>query len=291
MMDNLIVFRVWTLFFAELLISIFTFHGFWVGATSGSLLAIIGYNVNVTGPDSEQVSPAILWSLQALACLTGFVSFVTHGFFCWRIWGLKRSRVIPVFVMTVSSLQFAMVAYGGIQFGLCPSSLNNDTDKMEFFTPVWLSGSLLCDVTITVYMTIILHKQGTGSSFQATKSLSANLVKLTIETGLVTTVAAVVELILATTLRNTVWHLAVFYTISKLYANCVLANLNARQGLREHGASQSLVFSNNLRANFGSQSCTNQDVKPMQIFRNVETDVETVAYHGLMHKNPPLAEP
>ncbi|KAG8221286.1 hypothetical protein J3R82DRAFT_1452, partial [Butyriboletus roseoflavus] len=63
------------------------------------------------------------------------------------------------------------------------------------------------------------------SEFRSTQSLSRKLIKLTIETGLVTTTAAVVELVLAIAYRVTLYHLAI-------YANCLLATLNARLILR-----------------------------------------------------------
>ncbi|KAH7911305.1 hypothetical protein BJ138DRAFT_935604 [Hygrophoropsis aurantiaca] len=164
---------VWVLFITELLISSFTLHGFWIGAQSYSLLDIIGM------ADSAE-NPPPLWSLQALACLTGFVSFITHGFFCWRIWCLKRSCLIPIFVMMISLLQFSMVAYGGIMYSLCPTltvgtasstndpafSIINTRSNFEFFIPIWLGGSLMCDTIITVYMTIILRQERAKSSFQ-----------------------------------------------------------------------------------------------------------------------------
>ncbi|KAH7927436.1 hypothetical protein BV22DRAFT_1031765 [Leucogyrophana mollusca] len=300
------------MFFTELLISVFTFHGFWAGAVrNGNLASIVGAVIETDsisfndGTFEETFStPDILWSMQALTCLTGFVSFMTHGFFCWRVWCLKRSRFIPVSVMTVrlnstfqirrilqckwtlqvSLVQFAMIAYGGIQFGLSPRVTSIGFGySLEFYIPVWLCASLLCDVTITVYMTIILRHEGLKSSFNATRSLSAKLIRLTIETGLVTTVAAVLELILATALSETLWHLAVFYTISKLYANCVLANLNARQGLRDYDVSQSVVYTSHSRINFGPPPNTE-----LRVEAKVEADDTS---YELLYKRPAPGEP
>ncbi|KAH7911304.1 hypothetical protein BJ138DRAFT_1101147 [Hygrophoropsis aurantiaca] len=195
-------FGVWVLFITELLVSGFTLHGFWVGATFHSLVDIIGALLTASG-----AVPEVLWSLQALACFTGFVSFITHGFFCWRIWCLKRSCLVPTLVM---------------MYGLCPT-LTVETESaqyvynvysdFEFFIPIWLGGSLVCDTIITVYMTIILRQEGAKSSFQSTKSLATKLIKLAIETGLVTTLAAVIELILATAMSQTVWHLAMWVSV------------------------------------------------------------------------------
>ncbi|KAH7907512.1 hypothetical protein BJ138DRAFT_494847 [Hygrophoropsis aurantiaca] len=259
---------VWVLFVTELLITGFTLHGFWVGAINNSLMIIVGITL-------EDVKFLVLWSLKALACLTGFVSFITHGFFCWRIWCLKRSCLIPIFVMMISLLQFSMVAYGGIMYGLCPTMNIGDfyNPNFEFSIPIWLSGSLMCDTIITIYMVTILHQEGAKSSFQSTKSLSTKLIKLTIETGLVTTLAAVTELILATVLSETVWHLAVFYTISKLYANCVLANLNSRKALKD-SENDHATFLSSVQANTSNPALINKRPHVMKIMKTMETDVE-----------------
>ncbi|KAH7911382.1 hypothetical protein BJ138DRAFT_929256 [Hygrophoropsis aurantiaca] len=135
---------VWILFISELFLTILTVYGFWRGVSANDLLTI--FHAGMIVP--------------ALAFLTGFVSFITHGFFGWRIWRLKRSCLYPILVMMISSVQFAMVTYGGVQFGLSPSVQLIDIfdssddglpimDQFEFYIPVWLCGSLLCDTTIT----------------------------------------------------------------------------------------------------------------------------------------------
>ncbi|KAH7907515.1 hypothetical protein BJ138DRAFT_1116639 [Hygrophoropsis aurantiaca] len=272
---------VWVLFVTELLITGFTLHGFWVGAANNYLLIIIGV---VPDSDVSQYVYPILWSFRALACFTGFVSFITHGFFCWRIWCLKRSCLVPIFVMMISLLQSSMVAFGGISDGLFPIGIGWDVvaggstifaslqvgTTVNLIIPIWLGGSLMCDTIVTFYMTIILRQEGTKSSFQSTKSLSTKLIKLTIETGLVTTLAAVIELILATALNDTVWHFAVFYTISKLYANCVLANLNSRKSLRD-SENDHATFLSGFQAN-----TSNPGKRPqvMEIMKTMEIDIE-----------------
>ncbi|KAH7907513.1 hypothetical protein BJ138DRAFT_1213541 [Hygrophoropsis aurantiaca] len=275
---------VWVLFVTELLITCFTLHGFWVGAANSSLMVIIGI---MSDDNPNHPIYAVLWSLKALACLTGFVSFITHGFFCWRIRCLKRSCLIPTFVMMVSLLQFSMVAYGGIRDGLCPTITgpgNYFNLTPEIYIPIWLGGSLICDTIITSYMVIILRQEGAKSSFQSTKSLSTKFIRLTIETGLVTTLATVMELILATALSETMWHLAVFYTISKLYANCVLANLNSRKSLREDGHS-TLPSSFQVNAS-NSGVITNKRPHVMEIIKTMETDIEMDSSVEHEHSGP-----
>ncbi|KAG6374080.1 hypothetical protein JVT61DRAFT_4722 [Boletus reticuloceps] len=71
-----------------------------------------------------------------------------------------------------------------------------------------------------------------NSHFSSSKSTLVKLTRLTIETGLVTSVAALLELILGVVYEQSFYHIAVFFAISKLYANCLLASLNFRLVLR-----------------------------------------------------------
>ncbi|KAH7911383.1 hypothetical protein BJ138DRAFT_1113257 [Hygrophoropsis aurantiaca] len=262
---------VWTLFISELLLSILTVYGFWLGAMANDLLAI--FYVHPLGTPT--------WPVAALAFLTGFVSSITHGFFCWRIWRLERSCLIPIFVMMISSVQFAMVTYGGVNFGLSPSvqlvnySASSDilSDKFEFYIPVWLCGSLLCDTIITIYMTMILRKKRKDSSFKSTKTLATSLLRLILGTGLITTLATTVELVLATVYWDTVCHLSVFFIVSKLYSNCALVNLNAGKRLRARDDAQSVVIMSTFRVS-DPREVANEHVKAVQVFKQVETDVE-----------------
>jgi len=70
------------------------------------------------------------------------------------------------------------------------------------------------------------------SRFRNSKSMLIKLTRFTIETGLITTIAAIVELIIGILYKDLIAHVAVFYTLSKLYSNCLLASLNFRLVLR-----------------------------------------------------------
>ncbi|KAF8130244.1 hypothetical protein EV363DRAFT_1335571, partial [Boletus edulis] len=88
----------------------------------------------------------------------------------------------------------------------------------------WLGGNVVCDLAITTCM--ILSLRPSNSHFSSNKSTLVKLTRLTIETGLVTSVAALLELILGVV------------SISKLYANCLLASLNFRLVLRSQSGSE-----------------------------------------------------
>jgi len=269
--------RRWTkalvslVFLIETLITIFAFHGFWVGTTQngGDLSTVVAI-----GQGGTQLIPDPLWSFVAIAPLTGLVSSLTHGFYSWRIWAVSRSIIVPVMVMLISLLQFAMVTYGAVAYGLVPDL--NVSHPMPFYIPIWLVGSLVCDFVITAYMTYFLLRN--KSEFKNTRSLATKLIKLTIETGLITTTAALTELVCAVAFRVTTYHIALFYIISKLYANCLLATLNSRILLnRSLDRQKSPALYEDWHAS-SRPSRNPSDV--IQIHTKVETIVETDAYSG-----------
>ncbi|KAG2153280.1 hypothetical protein DEU56DRAFT_955304 [Suillus clintonianus] len=259
----------------ETLITVFVFHGFWIGATQrGSNLSM----VVATGVGGQRLDPDPLWSYVALAPLTGLVSSLTHGFFCWRIWAVRNSMIVPVLVMMVSLVQFAMVTYGGVVYGLVPDL--TDDRPMPFYVPVWLVGSLVCDSVITVYMTLSLIHCNEKSGFKHTKSLFKKLIKLTIETGLITTTAALIELVLSIAFRVTLYHIALFYIISKLYANCMLATLNSRTSLNKSvdRFKTAAIYDDWHSSSHSGGTPARNSANVIQIHTKVETTIEMDPY-------------
>ncbi|KIJ18745.1 hypothetical protein PAXINDRAFT_97488 [Paxillus involutus ATCC 200175] len=176
-------------------------------------------------------------SSQTISILTGLISLMAHGFYCWRIRVMGRSWYIPIFVMMTSLVQCIFLGLGTMSSGLLGGPV--------WFTDIWMFANFVCDLIITIETTRLLFRRGATSSFKGTRGLVRKLIKLTIETGAVTTAAMLLQFLLSWSdqLRgfytvseyDGLWvpntrglQLSVFYSISRLYANCLLATLNAR---------------------------------------------------------------
>ncbi|EIW80491.1 hypothetical protein CONPUDRAFT_166000 [Coniophora puteana RWD-64-598 SS2] len=220
---------VTTITILETLITAFIFHGFWIGVkVFGSYLSAA-----VTGDGNIQVSsdiavPDPLWSFKALAPLTGICSFAMHAFFSWRIWVLRRTAVIPATIMAFSTVHLVTMSYGGVLQGL--SADPNADSRIPFYIPVAFVAALISNTLISGFMLSCL-------SFQRTMTISTRVLKVTVESGLITVPLTVLELALGIAARQTLYHLAVFYLTSKIYAICILSSLNARVlGTRDNDA-------------------------------------------------------
>ncbi|CAE6511105.1 unnamed protein product [Rhizoctonia solani] len=164
------------------------------------------------------------WSWIAVPLLSGIVSSTVQLFFAWRIWVLSRSIPLAGLIVAIAITQGLCAMYSGIKFAIL-----NDITKIATLFPtatVWLGGSALCDFLITISMVTFLARASTG--FSQTDSVITKLIRMTVETGLVTTTAAITELILYLVYQKNNLHMIPALALAKLYTNTLLATFNSR---------------------------------------------------------------
>jgi hypothetical protein len=148
-------------------------------------------------------------------------------FFCWRIFVLGKITIFPVVIATLSITQFVSAFYTGVQIAIIGNLL-----QMKLLTSyiVMLGASGLCDVIIAITMVTFLFKART--SFHDTNDVLNKLITLTVETGMITALATITEIILLVVYRHNNTHFIVCLMLGKLYSNTLLATLNTRAILR-----------------------------------------------------------
>ncbi|KAF8688095.1 hypothetical protein RHS03_09799, partial [Rhizoctonia solani] len=97
--------------------------------------------------------------------------------------------------------------------------------EYRWLVGLWLGGASLCDVVIVYMLSNALMTQRTG--FGRTDALINKLLWYTINTGLLTSIFAIVDLICFCTMNNLI-HFGFNMALGKLYTNTLLATLNAR---------------------------------------------------------------
>ncbi|KAF8881374.1 hypothetical protein CPB85DRAFT_421063 [Mucidula mucida] len=105
-----------------------------------------------------------------------------------------------------------------------------------------LSGTAFCDMTITVSLVILLSNRK-KKGLKETTSLIKGLVRFNIETGFLTSIAALVELVLFHTLPKSTWYIMLFHMLGGFYSNTFMATLNYRAWISaEQSATQTVVI-------------------------------------------------
>ncbi|ESK86404.1 hypothetical protein Moror_4955 [Moniliophthora roreri MCA 2997] len=161
----------------------------------------------------------------SIPIVTGIVSCIVQLFFAWRIWIISCQRYVPIIIGLLSVCQVAAGVWTGVQSKII--QFWSDVQVKNGTPPsVWLVSSTTCDVFITITMFYCLSTSRTG--FRSTNAILVKFIRLTVETGLITSTLTVVDLALFLSIKDTNYYLALSIMLSKLYSNSLLVLLNAR---------------------------------------------------------------
>lgn len=156
-------------------------------------------------------------------------------FFAWRIRLLTKQNIVAAIIAILSLVSLA----GGIWTTILITIIKLFKRKPELHWPalMWFLSATIADILITITLVINLSRRKTG--FAATDDAISKIIRMTVQTGMLTALFAVGDVIFFMTLPSTalnfIWDLA----LTKLYANCLLSTLNARAGLKEMTSHQS----------------------------------------------------
>ncbi|KAI3612644.1 hypothetical protein WG66_014665 [Moniliophthora roreri] len=157
------------------------------------------------------------------------VSMCVQFFYAWRIWTLGKNTIMKGLACLICFVSFAQ-GMSAVVAGFIgsPNTTQQTLLRLHPAFSLWLAGSFVADVLITMSMFWILHNAKTNSSFARSEALINRLISNTIQTGALTVVVATVDLALFVRLTDATYHFVPAYILGKLYTNSFMAMLNAR---------------------------------------------------------------
>jgi hypothetical protein len=179
--------------------------------------------------------------------LTGAIG---QFFFAYRIWNITDSeeKGTPILIGVLATASFGSAIVAGVTIFKAKSFTNLMQDSNNLAPiGVWNGFGSLCDIIIAVVMPYHLMRLGTG--LRSTHIMIVNLMRLLIETGVLTAAVAILHFCLYFGKATT--FLVPGLTISKVYANTMLVILNNRMKI--------------LNGRFPNDSEDNFDVSPQTI--------------------------
>jgi len=158
----------------------------------------------------------------------GLVAFMGQSFYAYRVYVLSsRSWTIPVLIVAISLVSSVSAMICGVLVSkFTDVTLLNDNRTLSVAEGVWLSTSALCDIIIAVCMTYYLLKQDT--QIPQTRVLVSKLIRLILETGSVTAVAALMAVTVWFAFPGSAYYAIFGISMPTLYGNTTLVVLNAR---------------------------------------------------------------
>ncbi|KAK7442217.1 hypothetical protein VKT23_016188 [Stygiomarasmius scandens] len=217
------------------------------------------------------------WALAIIVPISGLIVFFVESFFAYRIYILSRSPYFPVVCVLGLMVRFGL----GIAFAVTAIGYRISVYIVEFkwLVTTALTVGAVVDVAITTALCLVLRRNVTVQP--RTKQIVDKLVLWAIETGMLTSVCAIIEVILMQTKDNLLWAFF-FFMSAKFYSNSLLASLNGRVLLQliQHDStsiSRSLALQSMEARSFSGSNQRNLEV-------HVAMDVETASDPATQHK-------
>jgi len=168
--------------------------------------------------------------LQGHLLVTSITDLLVRYIFGKRLWRLTdRNWLLAISVAGVSLFVFGC----GMAFAIRAFRIRAfaDTGEISWLLYSSLGAGVIADCLIAISLCVWLLRIRTG--FKRTDSLLNVLMLYSINTGMVTSLCAIVCFATYAITPNRFYYVATSFVLSKLNVNCLLASLNARSPLRD----------------------------------------------------------
>ncbi|CAK5271658.1 unnamed protein product [Mycena citricolor] len=153
------------------------------------------------------------------------ISTPTQLFMAWRIKLITKSKALGACVAFLAFLSLT----GGVSssIGVAQSPDFSDFQHHQVPLTLWLTSTAFADLFITTFLVNFLWKHQTGFHTR-TDSVADKIISFTVQTGLLTSFAAIADVTLFLIVPHTTLMFIWDFSLSKMYSICLLAALNAR---------------------------------------------------------------
>ncbi|CAK5272697.1 unnamed protein product [Mycena citricolor] len=158
--------------------------------------------------------------------LDGIISLIVQLFYCWRIYILRGSIVIPAAIGLVSLTQCVAGIVTAVKAHMLGQLSLISTEVVE--QTLWLVGGAVADVAIAAVLCYTLLTVR-NAGFKRSHSIITRIVQMTVETNALTASVALLGLVLFWAVpQHSTLVVPPTAIIGKLYTNSLIAVLNNR---------------------------------------------------------------
>ncbi|KAH9981990.1 hypothetical protein BJV77DRAFT_335231 [Russula vinacea] len=208
--------------------------------------------------------------------IESMVSLIVQYFYAYRVWVLsnKKSRWFCLLICLCSTLNAAAGFTAGIYVLIRQKFASGH--NLKSIAIVWLCGNSVADVLIASAMLYHLAKRRKDTDGGFNDSALVKIVRLTIETNLLTTSVAIVSLLVILIFPNENWYTCPTAILGKLYSNTFLVSLNNRISIRNAANTREVNLNRTRAIPLAITVCSD-------ITRRTDSDV-TFVENGQTHK-------
>ncbi|KAH9969367.1 hypothetical protein BGW80DRAFT_630096 [Lactifluus volemus] len=169
------------------------------------------------------------------------VSLTVQFFFAYRIWvlGKKESWWLSLLICLCSFVDASAAFAGGTYTHVRGKFVRGQMLKILALT--WLIGNTVSDLLITSAMLYHLAERKARDGQYSSHAI-ISIVRLTIETNVVTTTVSIIALLMVAIFPEKNWYVCPTAILGKLYSNTLLVSFNNRVSIRDGVGNQSGVI-------------------------------------------------
>ncbi|PBK63495.1 hypothetical protein ARMSODRAFT_942278 [Armillaria solidipes] len=220
------------------------------------------------------------WVFATDPALTGIIAGMVQLFFAWRVKVLTNNLWLVGIVAVCALAGTGAAIATSFEVGNTPEFVKFQDFKVVVI--IWLAAECISDILISGILVWQLKRRKTG--FQSTDELVDRIIRLTVQTGLITSICAIIDLALFLS-DPTGTHLIFNFPLSKLYTNTMMSTLNSRRGWdfsdqesTSHTHTTSGIVGERGKKKRIFRLDTSQTTRP-QVFVDVEQHVEQHEMH------------
>jgi len=190
------------------------------------------YYYLISNFDNPPALASAVWSFNAEVSVNGLIGLIVECFFARRLLRLSGGSRVGYFLAGLVCF-LSLIHFGlGVFFTerLFALGLFSKFPELTWITKVGLGSAAACDLIIAVGLCWYLYQSRTG--YRKTDSLIVTLMLYTLNCGLLTGIGAAMVVITFSVFPTTLFFMAFFWILGKLYCNSCVAMLNSRQALR-----------------------------------------------------------
>ncbi|KAK7693759.1 hypothetical protein QCA50_003331 [Cerrena zonata] len=188
------------------------------------------YNLTITNFGSLLVLVQPQWGIIGYVGISVTVDVLVRGVYIYRVWVLSmRKKILSATLAVMSIATFGCGIMFAVEFG--KSKGLSDISSLSWPIYLGLGTIAVCDVSIAAVLCVLLKRQATLSKH--TYSIFRSLILYGINASALTSICAVISLILYATVTTSLVCIAFYCMLPKLYSISLLALLNSRKSLRE----------------------------------------------------------
>ncbi|CAK5283064.1 unnamed protein product [Mycena citricolor] len=235
---------------------------------------------------SSMRDPTILASVVKTLMIELFfscaIATLVQQFYCWRIYRIGKSIILALAVSAVSWTSCVVLLIYAAK--AVSTDLLSDIIKLKNLSIAANTLSAAADITISVALVLLLHVAKTG--FKRSTDLINRLMIFSFNTGLPTSICALVATVCVAAFSNTFLYIFFFLLLGRLYTNSILVTLNSREYIKSssdhHNSGEQYSLENNTgRPRMPTIPASNHDPITIRIETNTMQDYHSTSMGDL----------